>query len=85
MSEESQEEVEARMDREIAAVIDIMKQEWPACVDYNQPDDGPVQILDANGGIITTITSDRLDEFWNLSEGALLIKLPDKTVTVFLE
>lgn len=64
-SEETPEEVSARMDAEIAAVVEQMKRTWPAAVDFHVTEEEEVQILNEKDNVIAVITTSRLDDYYN--------------------
>jgi hypothetical protein len=66
---------EQRMDKEIAQVVELMKRDFPAAVDWaaiegHLPANGDEYfILDDNDNWIATISAKRLTGYWNDIEG----------------
>jgi hypothetical protein len=66
--EETPEEVSARMDAEIAQVVEQMKRTWPKATDFHVTEEEEVQILDEKDNVIAVITTSRLDDYYNQAE-----------------
>lgn len=61
-----------RIDREIKAVIEIIKSDYPNASDYNVIEGSEdVEILDKDDRRIAVINTWKLTRYWNLMEGWL--------------
>lgn len=64
-----------RMDKELQEVIEVMKMDYPKCVDYNAmgktDKDGEdlFELLDAKDKRIAVITGSQVTRYWNIMEG----------------
>ena len=61
--EETQEELETRLDKEFEETLKQIQNDFPNCIEYNFLDE-TVQLLDKNDNVITEITIDKFETYF---------------------
>jgi hypothetical protein len=62
-----------RIEQEILAVMEIIREDFPDAEDYTATDNDTFNILDKNDEVIATVSERQMTRYWNLMEGGILM------------